>query len=90
MREKEPSETFTIKLKNGQEVKVTWHKGWDSVMDHLELRGPMTETGYKSDFISKDDGLPMYRARVIEHAAEVAQKCWDENPERDGNQPSLF
>ena len=84
------TETFTVELKNGQEVNVTWHKDYFSAVDHLELRGPMTETGYRSEFLPKrDEETELSREFVVQCATLLAQKCWDENKEKHGKQLSM-
>lgn len=84
-------ETFTVKLKNGQEVQVTWHKDYLEATDHLEMRGPMTETGYKSHFLPKQDkGTELSRDFVVTCATLLAQECWDENKEKYGKQLQLI
>ena len=81
-------EKFTIKLKNGQEVRVTWTKNcWGSdTLDHLEFRGPMTSTAYLSDFLPHNPGIPLNLDRVIEYASGLAQEKWDANEEKYGKQ----
>jgi hypothetical protein len=83
------TETFTVELKNGQEVNVTWHKDYFKAVDHLELRGPMTETGYKSEFLPKQGETELSRDFVVLCATLLAQKCWDDNQERYGKQLTL-
>ena len=83
------TETFTVKLKNDQEVNVTWHKDYFDAVDHLELRGPMTETGYRSEFLPKQEEAELSRDFVVLCATLLAQKCWDENKEKFGKQLTL-
>lgn len=84
-------ETFTVKLKNGQEVNVTWHKDYFEATDHLELRDPMTETGYRSHFLDKQDKeTELSRDFVVQCATLLAQECWDKNKEKHGKQLTLI
>lgn len=81
-----PDERFSVYLKNGAEVRVDWTKDYfEGEDDHLELHGPMTSTGYRSEFISKGQD----REAVIEHARQLAQKCWNENKQKYGQQLEL-
>lgn len=85
------TETFTVKLNNGEEVNVKWHKKWlgHPLVDHLELRGPMTSTGYRSEFIHKKSDKDLDREEVIEYCRNLAQKLWEENEEKYGKQLSF-
>jgi hypothetical protein len=84
-------ETFTVTLKNGQEVQVTWHKDYFEATDHLELHGPMTETGYLSHFLPKaDKNTELSHQFVITCAALLAQEHWDENKAKYGKQLTLI
>jgi len=89
LREK-PDEVFTVYLKNGSPVEVSWYKSYFSATDHLELRGCMTETGYRSEFLNKEDDDDLDPDAVKEHARQLAQKCWEENPAKHGAQVSLL
>ena len=81
---------FSIYLKNGQEVKVKWVQDWSKDLDHLELRGPMTDTGYRSHFIHKTpmENLTQEQAEAV--ATIVAEECWKENKQKYGKQVSLI
>lgn len=85
-----PDEVFTVYLKNRSPVEVSWYKNYFSATDHLELRGSMTETGYRSDFINKEDDDELDPDAVKEHARHLAQKCWEENLNKHGTQKSLL
>jgi hypothetical protein len=86
------TEKFTVELKNRQKVRVRWTKNaWGSAtMDHLELRGPMTSTGYLSDFLHHEKGVEANRDQVIEHARALAQREWDKNEEKYGKQLTML
>lgn len=88
---KKKTEKFTVKLTNGQEVEVTWTKIYfpSGDMDHLEFRGPISETGYRSHFIQKHSHADADREKVLEYAGELAQKWWKENEYKYGKQMSL-
>jgi hypothetical protein len=83
-------EEFTVELDNGQPVKVRWYKDYFHFADHIELFGPMTETGYRSDFLNKNEGEEFDPEGVKEHARTLAQKCWEENPNKYGRQATLL
>ena len=97
MEERQTTE-FSIYLKNGQEVKVKWEQDWSKDLDHLELRGPMTDTGFFSHFIQKrlhphqsasaTANLTQEQAEAV--ATAVAEKCWKENKQKHGKQVSLI
>lgn len=83
-------ERFTVKLKNDEEVNVTWYKDYFQDTDHLELRGPMTETGYRSDFLPKESGAELSHDFIVQYATLLAQDCWDKNKEKYGKQLQLI
>ena len=89
MRKKSVKE-FAVKLNNGETVNVTWHINYFTHADHLELRGCMTSTGYRSEFINKDDGDELDPELVMEHARKVAQECWEANEQKQGAQATMF
>ena len=89
MREKVVKE-FTVKLNNGETVNVTWHINYFAHADHLELRGCMTSTGYRSEFINKADDDELDTELVMEHARRVAQECWEANEQKHGVQTAMF
>ncbi|MFC1934449.1 hypothetical protein ACFLXX_04845 [Chloroflexota bacterium] len=89
MREKVVKE-FTVKLNNGETVNVTWHINYFAHADHLELRGRMTSTGYRSEFINKADDDELDTELVMEHARRLAQECWEANEQKHGAQAMMF
>ncbi|AII60200.1 hypothetical protein X793_03795 [Dehalococcoides mccartyi CG4] len=89
MKEKALKE-FTVKLDNGKTVNVTWHINYFAHADHLELRGCMTSTGYRSEFINKAEGDELDPELVMEHARRVAQECWEANEQKHGVQATMF
>ncbi|MFC2071222.1 hypothetical protein ACFLUU_00680 [Chloroflexota bacterium] len=89
MREKVVKE-FTVKLNNGETVNVTWHINYFAHADHLELRGCMTSTGYRSEFINKADDDELDTEMVMEHARRLAQECWEANEQKHGAQAMMF
>ena len=89
MREKAVKE-FTVKLNNGETVNATWHINDFAHADHLELRGCMTSTGYRSEFINKADDDELDTELVMEHARRLAQECWEANEQKHGAQAMMF
>ena len=89
MREKAVKE-FTVKLSNGKTVNVIWYINYFAHADHLELRGCMTSTGYRSEFINKADDDELDTELVMEHARRVAQECWEANEQKHGAQATMF
>jgi len=81
---------FTVKLNNGETVNVTWYINYFKHTDHLELRGCMTSTGYRSDFINKADDDELDTEQVMEHARRLAQECWEANEQKHGVQTAMF
>jgi len=89
LREKTVKE-FTVKLNNGKTVNVIWHVNYFAHADHLELRGCMTSTSYRSEFINKDEGDELDSELVMEHARRVAQECWEANEQKHGVQTTML
>jgi len=89
LREKAVRE-FTVKLNNGETVNVTWHINYFAHADHLELRGCMTSTGYRSEFINKADDEELGSGLVMEHVRKVAQECWEANEQKHGVQTAML
>ena len=89
MREKTGKE-FTVKLNNGETVNVTWYTNYFKNTDHLELRGSMTSTGYRSEFINKADNDELDPVMVAEHARRLAQECWESNEQKHGVQTKML
>lgn len=87
---KEPDEVFYLKLENGQDVEVSWYKDYLGYADHLEFRGPMTETGYLSHFVNKQKGLQIGRDILIDHAKAVMQARWNQTTKAQPAQSALF
>jgi uncharacterized protein (DUF1786 family) len=81
---------FTVKLNNGETVNVTWHGNYFTHADHLELRGCMTSTGYRSEFINHGEDEQLDPEMVMEHARRLAQECWDNNDHKYGAQATIF
>jgi len=81
---------FTVKLNNGDQVNVKWYPDYFTGADHLELRGTMTSTGYRSEFINRGEDEQLEPEMVMEHARKVAQECWDNNGEKYGVHLSLL
>ena len=81
---------FTVKINNGDQVEVKWYPDYFTGADHLELRGTMTSTGYRSEFINKADGDELDPEMVMEHARRLAQECWDNNDQKYGAQATIF
>ena len=87
---KGPTEKFKVQLKNGETVDVEWHQNYLAGVDHLELHGPMTSTGYRSEWLyrnSPDQALD--RDEVIDHTRKLAQQLYEENEEKYGHQASM-
>jgi len=78
MSKSEPDEVFHLQLENGQDVEVSWYKHFDSHVDHLEFRGPMTDTGYLSHFVLKEKDDELDRDLLIDHAQAVMQARWNQ------------
>lgn len=87
---KEPDEVFFITLKCGQDVEVSWYKDYFRDQDHIEFRGPVSETGYYSYFPRKEEGTQIGRDVMIDHLQEVAEGLWKKNKAKDGAQKALF
>jgi hypothetical protein len=77
---------FKVVLDNGKEVDVTYDPGF---INHLEFRGPVSETGYRSDFPFK-----LYAKPTLEQVKALAKKRAEEfyklNPAKHGSQKTLF
>jgi len=77
---------FVVTLKSGDKVNVTYDPDFHN---HLEFRGKISETGYRSAFSYPVDALPSLD-EVKELAAERAQELYDNNPAKYGTMPSLI
>jgi hypothetical protein len=77
---------FVVTIKTGDRVEVTYCPDF---LNHLEFRGNISETGYRSDFPFPIDSHPSLD-EVKKLAGELAQKFYDENPAKHGIQQKLF
>ena len=77
---------FVVILKTGDKVDVTY---FPDFMNHLEFRGKVSETGYRSEFLFPIDEHPSLD-EVKELAGEMAQKLYEENPAKHGTQQALI
>ena len=77
---------FVVTLKSGDKVNVTYDPDF---VNHLEFRGKISETGYRSAFPYPVDALPSLD-EVKEFAAEMAQELYDNNPAKYGTTPALL
>ena len=77
---------FVVSLKSGDKVNVSYEPGF---MNHLEFRGKISETGYRSEFPFPTDALPSLD-EVKELAAEMAQELYNNNPAKYGTTPALI
>jgi len=77
---------FVVTLENGETVDVTYDP---SFINHLEFRGNISETGYRSDFPFSHDYEPSLD-EVKETAQARAQQFYNENPAKYGLMKHLF
>ncbi len=77
---------FVVTLENGETVAVTYNPDF---LNHLEFRGNVTETGYRSDFPFGIGAKPSLD-KVKEYAQGRAQELYDNNPAKYGITKSLF
>jgi len=77
---------FVVTLENGETVDVTYEP---SFINHLEFRGNISETGYRSDFPFSHDYEPSLD-EVKETAQARAQQFYNENPAKYGLMKHLF
>lgn len=77
---------FVVTLKTGDKVDVTYYPDF---MNHLEFRGNVSETGYRSEFPFPIDSHPSLE-EVKKLAGEMAQKLYEENPAKHGTQQALL
>jgi len=85
-----PDEVFSIKLKCGLDVEVSWYKDYFPHADHIEFRGPISETGYRSYFPPKEAGTQVDRDVLIDHLQQVAEQLWKDNKTKHRPLKSLF
>ena len=89
---------FDVTLDNGQTVNVTYTP---SFMHHMEFRGPISETGYRSHFPqmkeafdlarkSSDQDRKMSLKQVKILAKQLAQEFWQKNPAKHGQQQKIM
>lgn len=77
---------FVVTLKTGDKVDITYAPDFHN---HLEFRGKISETGYRSEFAFPTDAHPSLD-EVKELAAEMAQKLYENNPAKYGTTPALI
>ncbi len=77
---------FVVTLKSGDKVNVTYYPDF---MHHLEFRGKVSETGYRSEFPFPVDAHPSL-GEVKQLAGEKAQELYDKNPAKYGTTQALF
>jgi len=77
---------FVVTLKTGDKVDVTYSPDF---MNHLEFRGKVSETGYRSEFPFPIDDHPSLD-EVKKLAGEMAQKLYEKNPAKHGTQQALI
>lgn len=77
---------FVVTLENGETVDVAYDP---SFINHLEFRGNISETGYRSDFPFPYDSKPTLD-EVKEVAQARAQQLYNENPAKHGVTKPLF
>jgi len=85
-----PDEVFSITLKCGEEVEVSWYKNFFRLSDHIEFRGPISETGYRSHFVHKEEGEQLDRTVLIDHLQQMAEQLWKDNKTKHRPLKSLF
>lgn len=78
---------FVVTLANGETVNVSYYPDF---IHHLEFRGSISPTGYRSEFpFVSHHGTPSLD-EVKERAQTMAQKLYDENPAKHGSMHRLF
>ncbi len=77
---------FVVTLKTGDKVQVTYYPDF---MHHLEFRGKVSETGYRSAFPFPVDAQPSLD-EVKQLAGERAQELYDKNPAKYGTTQRLM
>ena len=77
---------FVVTLENGEKVDVAYNPGF---LNHLEYRGNISSTGYRSDF-----PFPYGHEPTLDEVKETAQirtqQLYNENPAKHGITKSLF
>jgi len=77
---------FAVTLKSGDKVEITYRPDF---MNHLEFRGNVSETGYRSEFPFPIDSHPSLE-EVKKLAGEMVQKLYEGNPAKYGTQQALM
>jgi len=77
---------FVVTLKTGDKVDITYEPDFHN---HLEFRGKISETGYRSEFPFPID-THLSLDEVKELAAEMAQELYENNPAKYGTTPALI
>lgn len=77
---------FVVTLENGEKVDVTYDPDF---INHLEFRGNISETGYRSEFPFEYKSNPSLE-KVKELAQGMAQELYDKNPAKHGITKPLF
>jgi len=77
---------FVVILKTGDKVDITYSPNF---INHLEFRGKVSETGYRSEFPFPIDYHPSLD-EVKELAGEMAQELYEQNPAKYGTQQALI
>ena len=77
---------FVVTLKSGDKVDITYEPDFHN---HLEFRGKISETGYRSEFPIPPDADPSLD-EVKKFAAEMAQDLYNNNPAKYGTTPALL
>ena len=75
---------FVVTLKTGDKVDITYEPDFHN---HLEFRGKISETGYRSEFFPN---AHLSLDEMKELAAEMAQKLYENNPAKYGTTPALI
>ena len=87
MSEEDKRIRFVVILRNGEKVNVTYDREF---MHHLEFRGSISSTGYRSEFpFTSEDADPAFD-EVKRKAQEMAQGLYDRNPAKHGVTSPLF
>jgi len=77
---------FVVTLKSGDQVAVSY---FPDFMNHLDFRGKISPTGYRSEFHKFGSDHPTLD-EVKKFAGELAQELYDKNPAKYGTTQALF
>lgn len=77
---------FVVTLKTGDKVDITYEPDF---VNHLEFRGKISETGYRSEFPFPIDAHPSLD-EVKQLAGEMAQELYENNPAKYGTTQALI